>query len=181
MPICKNNLKKSYTGNEPSPKGLGFCASGEKNGVEMKGKDGNMWIKSNGKWVKKSDDKDKKLLFKKLYNWWRKLANGNIIIISQDNSSKLIKSTMKTSKAQTTDILKKWEEFSNDTNIKAIIWSAPSSDEIDNFIEYLIKKSKNKLGELLQIKNLPAYLIENYKKYFIKYNFISSKDYTFKP
>lgn len=178
MPICKNNLKKSYTGNEPSPKGLGFCASGEKNGVEMKGKDGNMWIKSNDKWVKKSDNKlEKKLLFKKLYNWWKKLADGNIIIIYKDNSSKLIKSTMKTTKAQSTDILKKWEEFNNDTDIKAIIWSAQSTDVIDNFIEYLIKKSINKL----QIKNLPAYLIENYKKYFIKYNFISSKDYTFKP
>jgi len=174
MPICKNNLKKSYTGNEPSPKGLGFCASGEKNGVEMKGKDGNMWIKSNDKWVKKSDDK--KLLFKKLYNWWEKLANGNIIIIYKDNSSKLIKSTMKTTKAQSIDILKKWEEFNNDTDVKAIIWSAQSTDVLDFFIEYLIKKSKNKLP----IKNLPAYLIENYKKYFIKYNFISSKDYTFK-
>lgn len=171
MPICKNNLKKSYTGNEPSPKGLGFCASGEKNGVEMKGKDGNMWIKSNGKWVKKSDDK--KLLFKKLYNWWRKLANGNIIIIYKDNSSKLIKSTMKTSKAQSTDILKKWEEFNNDTDIKAIIWSAQSTDVLDFFIEYLIKKK-------LPIKNLPEYLIENYKKYFRKCKINSSKDYTFK-
>ena len=171
MPICKNNLKKSYTGNEPSPKGLGFCASGEKNGVEMKGKDGNMWIKSNGKWVKKSDDK--KLLFKKLYNWWRKLANGNIIIIYKDNSSKLIKSTMKTSKAQSTDILKKWEEFNNDTDIKAIIWSAQSTDVLDFFIEYLIKKK-------LPIKNLQEYLIENYKKYFRKCKINSSKDYTFK-
>jgi hypothetical protein len=111
-------------------------------------------------------------LFKKLYNWWRKLANGNIIIIYKDNSSKLIKSA----KAQSTDIIKKWEEFNNDSDVKAIIWSAQSTDVLDLFIEYLIKKSINKL----QIKNLPAYLIENYKKYFIKYNFISNKDYTFK-
>lgn len=52
MPYCINNNKKTYTGNEPSPKGLGYCASGEKEGTKMKGKDGNMWIKSNGKWVK---------------------------------------------------------------------------------------------------------------------------------
>jgi hypothetical protein len=52
MPHCKNNPKRTYTGKEPSPKGLGFCASGEKEGTEMKGKDGNMWVKSKGKWVK---------------------------------------------------------------------------------------------------------------------------------
>ena len=52
MPNCKNNLKKTYKGDEPSPKGLGFCASAEKEGVEMKGKDGNMWVKKNGKWIK---------------------------------------------------------------------------------------------------------------------------------
>ena len=38
---CKNNPKKTYLGTEPSPKGLGYCASGEK--------DGNMWVKKNGK------------------------------------------------------------------------------------------------------------------------------------
>ena len=52
MPICKNNNKKNYTGEEPSPKGLGYCASSEKEGTKMKGKDGNIWIKKNGRWTK---------------------------------------------------------------------------------------------------------------------------------
>lgn len=52
MPRCKNNIKKSYTGNEPSPKGLGYCASSEPDGKKMKGKDGNIWIKKSGRWVK---------------------------------------------------------------------------------------------------------------------------------
>ena len=43
MPYCLNNPKRTYKGNEPSPKGLGYCASGEKEGTKMKGKDGNMW------------------------------------------------------------------------------------------------------------------------------------------
>jgi hypothetical protein len=45
---------------------LGYCASGEKEGTEMKGKDGNMWVKKNGKWVKKISKEDyyKKLLDK---------------------------------------------------------------------------------------------------------------------
>lgn len=52
MPKCKNYPNGTYTGTEPSPKGLGYCASGEKEGTKMKGKDKNMWIKKNGRWVK---------------------------------------------------------------------------------------------------------------------------------
>ena len=41
---CKNDKTKKYNGNEPSPKGLGYCAHAEKNGTIKKGKDGNKWI-----------------------------------------------------------------------------------------------------------------------------------------
>ena len=30
MPKCKNDIKKSYKGTEPSPKGLGWCAGSMK-------------------------------------------------------------------------------------------------------------------------------------------------------
>ena len=57
MPYCKNNLKRSYKGTEPSPKGFGWCASGEKVGKKRKGRDGNMWIiktisSGSKRWVK---------------------------------------------------------------------------------------------------------------------------------
>lgn len=57
MPLCKNDPKKSYKGNEPSPKGLGYCAHAEKLGVSKKGKDGNIWknevtVKGVKRWVK---------------------------------------------------------------------------------------------------------------------------------
>ena len=106
MPFCINNPKKTYLGNEPSPKGLGYCASGEKEETEMKGKDGNIWIKKNGRWVKKIiiDDYYKKLFYK-LYKWWVQLSTGNIIIIHQDGQHKLVKSNMKTSKAKTKDLI----------------------------------------------------------------------------
>lgn len=57
MPYCKNNQKRQYKGDEPSPKGLGYCASGEKEGTKMKGKDGNMWViksldSGSKRWVK---------------------------------------------------------------------------------------------------------------------------------
>ena len=62
MPKCKNDPKKSYKGNEPSPKGLGYCAHAEKVGVTKKGKDGNKWkIEATSKgvkrWVKQNNKK----------------------------------------------------------------------------------------------------------------------------
>ena len=58
MPTCKNDPSKKYKGTEPSPKGLGWCAHGEKEGKVRKGKDGNQWIVKkvkNGskRWMKK--------------------------------------------------------------------------------------------------------------------------------
>jgi hypothetical protein len=187
MPICKNNPERSYTGKEPSPKGLGYCASGEKEGTIMEGKDGNVWCKSGSKWIKKGNKENsenneniEKELHKKLYNWWRSLSEGNIIIIYKDGSHKLIVSSMKTHKAQAKNIKEMWIEFEKDNNVKAIIWSSMSVDIIQFFIDYLIKKSsKNKMSELLKMKDLPSYLLENYKKYFVKYELYSKKDYTF--
>lgn len=34
---------------------------------------------------------------------------------------------------------------------------------------------------MLKLSNIPAYLLSNYKKYFVKYNFVGPKDYTLKP
>jgi hypothetical protein len=44
MPKCLNDSSKTYTGNEPSPKGLGYCGHAESVGTKKKGKDGNIWI-----------------------------------------------------------------------------------------------------------------------------------------
>ena len=57
MPKCINDKKKSYKGDEPSPKGLGYCASAEPIGKVMIGKDNNNYIIkeiSNGqkRWIK---------------------------------------------------------------------------------------------------------------------------------
>ena len=56
MPNCLNS-KGTYKGTEPSPKGRGYCAKGEKIGKKMKGLDKNMWIISETKngqkrWIK---------------------------------------------------------------------------------------------------------------------------------
>ena len=49
MPKCKNDKTRSYKGNEPSPKGLGYCAHAEDLNKKRKGKDGNIWIVSETK------------------------------------------------------------------------------------------------------------------------------------
>ena len=53
---CDKNTKGYFTGKEPSPKGLGYCARCTPMGITMKGKDGNLWENkkySKGKrWVK---------------------------------------------------------------------------------------------------------------------------------
>ena len=73
MPKCKNDPTRSYKGTEPSPKGLGYCAHGMKEGDKKKGKDGNMWIIKkikNGslRWIKDTSKSNNKLKgYKKFY------------------------------------------------------------------------------------------------------------------
>lgn len=43
MPPCKNDKTRTYKGDEPSPKGLGFCAHAEPVWKERKGRDGRKW------------------------------------------------------------------------------------------------------------------------------------------
>ena len=189
MPYCINNSKKTFTGKEPSPKGLGYCASGEKEGTEMKGKDGNIWVKKNDKWCKKNSKENYyKKLFDKLYKWWIPLSQGNIIIIYdvltkgvKDIKNKLVKSNMKTRKAQSKDLIEKWIELEKNKEVKAIIWSAQSVDSIQLFVEFLIKKMTiEQLEDFVKMKNLPEYILENYKKYFVKNKLYSDKDYNLK-
>ena len=44
MPKCINDTTKSYKGDEPSPKGLGYCASAEVSGKIMTGTDSKKYI-----------------------------------------------------------------------------------------------------------------------------------------
>ena len=46
MPFCKNDPKKTYKGNEPSPKGLGYCAHAEDIGKIRTGLNNKKWIVS---------------------------------------------------------------------------------------------------------------------------------------
>jgi len=61
MPKCLNNPNKFYKGTEPSPKGLGYCASDMKVDKKKVGKDGNMWIvkkltDGSKRWIKNNEE-----------------------------------------------------------------------------------------------------------------------------
>jgi hypothetical protein len=67
MLSCIKNHKKFYKGNEPSPKGLGYCAHCEKNGTIKNGLDGNLWIvvktkKNIKRWIINKDKVSRKIL-----------------------------------------------------------------------------------------------------------------------
>ena len=44
MPKCRNDPTRSYRGDEPSPKGLGFCAHAVKVGTRKRGEDKKWWV-----------------------------------------------------------------------------------------------------------------------------------------
>ena len=79
------------------------------------------------------------------------------------------------------DLIEKWIELEKNKEVKAIIWSAQSVDSIQLFVEFLIKKMTiEQLEEFVKMKNLPEYILENYKKYFVKNKLYSNKDYNLK-
>ena len=58
--VCQCDKKKIYKGNEPSPKGFGYCAHCMPLNVTMKGTDGNLWenqpYKKGNRWVMVRND-----------------------------------------------------------------------------------------------------------------------------
>ena len=177
MPYCKNNSKRSYIGTEPSPKGLGYCASGEKEGKTMKGKDGNNWIVSNNKWIKSKEynlDKIIKKLYKKFNPWFTKISSQGFYIIYTNNSYKFYIPTKEESK-------NKFKNLELDTNIKYIIWTSQSSDSLTFFINYILQKKNNlEIEEILKMRNTLDYFLNNIKQYFIKSKLYTNKDYSLK-
>ena len=83
MHKCIKNKTKSYKGNEPSPKGLGYCAHCEKVGTIKKGLDGNKWIvvkaKNAKRWIR-YNKKNKKISSKKLFKKPSKMASKKEIL-----------------------------------------------------------------------------------------------------
>ena len=61
MPRCIGPKAGSYKGTEPSPKGYGYCARNCAELSTAKGRDGQVWIVWNNKWVHYSDSVKQKV------------------------------------------------------------------------------------------------------------------------
>ena len=90
---CKNDITRNYSGNEPSPKGLGYCAHAEKTYTIMEGKNYKMWyvdIMNNIKrwklltipkeFIKTLKNINTKIKLKRNKNWSKNLDTENINI-----------------------------------------------------------------------------------------------------
>jgi hypothetical protein len=104
-----------------------------------------------------------KKIFKKLYNWWYKIASSGFYIVNKNN--KVIFSKNKV------------EEIDD---IKYIIWVGQSTDSLTFFINYILQKlSINKIEEFISTKNISSYLIiDNFKIFFNKSKIYTNKEYT---
>lgn len=172
---CKNDPQSYYSGKEPSPKGLGYCAHAEKAMKIRKGRDGKMWIvKQVGKskrWVKHDDSRER--LRKKLEPWWRKLAEGALTIVYKDGKYKTYVTKKKSTMAIVNDYKKKHQEFADDKNVVAIIWSPRSYDSLYYFVE---RMPKDRVDKLLKSNDPLKKIMKDRRKYFNKLKIVSKKD-----
>ena len=158
MPKCLNNLKISYKGTEPSPKGFGYCAGAMKVLEKKMGKDGNIWIVKkvkNGskRWIK-LDNKVIKYKYNLKYNFKPSKKDKEIIQNSflygvHEYILKLLEIPIDKNKMNI---------FQEIVIIKNI-----SKKEIENVIKKLKEKDlKNKIIKVIT-KKIPKTLIDYYQ------------------
>lgn len=171
MPICKNNPNRKYKGTEPSPKGLGWCASGEKIGKKRKGKDGNMWIikkVSNGskRWMRYSKTESKSKTKTKTKTKLNKNQLQTLSILKNDIKKNLSKISVKTY----IFVNKKINDKYFIDNAWDYVEKKLGNDYLDSkFIIVVIKKDNNNIV----LDNGGVYIQHNNIKYNTKKELIS--------
>ena len=171
MPICKNNPNRKYKGTEPSPKGLGWCASGEKIGKKRKGKDGNMWIikkVSNGskRWMRYSKTESKSKTKNKTKTKLNKNQLQTLSILKNDIKKNLSKISVKTY----IFVNKKINDKYFIDNAWDYVEKKLGNDYLDSkFIIVVIKKDNNNIV----LDNGGVYIQHNNIKYNTKKELIS--------
>jgi len=122
--------------------------------------------------------KETEPVYKKLENWWLKLANGGLLIIKRDGSSELWTSSKKTPEAQAEESSAFWKTLKDNKEVEAVLWSGMSTDNLILFVQYLIKEEPGIVEKIMTYDKPGEFLVKNYKKYFEKYELETDKDYT---
>ena len=184
MPPCKNDPTRSYAGTEPSPKGLGYCAHAEAEEVVRTGRDGLPWIVREDRrgvlsWGRQDALTDR--LGAALDAWWSQLAESSVMVIYKNGSHAMMRSPRKTYSARLNDVERQWRAAGADPEVVAIVWSSPSSDNFTSFIAHIRKNVPKDAQEALANSwNPVALLAASHKKYFMKHEYYTKKDYTLK-
>ena len=184
MPPCANDPARTYAGTEPSPKGLGLCAHAEDEGAVREGRDGLPWIVRKNKrgslsWVRHDTLTAK--LSAQLDGWWSALAEGGVMVVRDDGSYAMVTSLKKTRAAQRKDVEQRWRLAAAEPGVVAVVWSAMSSDAFEFFIGHVRKNVPPEEQRALASSFDPvALLAKSHRKYFMKYEYFTKKDFTLK-
>ena len=162
MPICKNDPKKKYKGDEPSPKGIGWCAHSEKQGKIRKGQDGNKWIVkkvSSGslRWMKHTNGKSNsnKTVSKKIIKKTKKSIKVKKAIVKKTNNKKMNCSKFVVYRRNTKSF------FSTKNEI--LVGLACSKDTIYKFISYnKFEKTPSEIPDGFRKSKVTSSLIKSY-------------------
>lgn len=152
---CRNDPSKTYSGLEPSPKGFGFCAHSEEEGMERKGRDSMTWtVKGSGKskkWVSKGGPGIEEML----YN----MQQGDFYVVRKDGYFRVAREEILLNAD-----LKKYDD---DPSVLAILTSCMSSDCVIR-IRGLIDKQQKKGGKLsgLSRQKKADAIMKDYRYYF---------------
>jgi hypothetical protein len=128
-------------------------------------------------------NKIKTKVYDKLFAWWRDLGEGHLMVIYKNGTYEMMKMTP-FEKYDYSLFQRRWIEKGNDTKVNKILWSSTSTDNLDQFVSYiLIKLPVQITHEILKAannKNKIISIILKYQKKFIemdKHSYISKKDY----
>lgn len=115
------------------------------------------------------------VLYTRLFDWWLRLSKGQIILVYKDGSYHFYLKNRNQKNWK-----ERWKKLKKDSQIKAILFSSISNDNLTFFVNYFLSLPEKEIKSLMKIKDLPSYLIKNYKKFFKKYKIFTIKDYTLK-
>lgn len=197
MPRCVNDAKANYKGDEPSPKGLGFCAHAEKVGAVREGRDKGVWVvqkAANGvrRWVRRVVDKRYKVdamagaLTAALEDGWRRLAAGALIVIYRDGSraaveGKIGKGRGTAGAARLAEMRELHLRHAADPAVKAIVFSGAGREHLEAFVRHLLTKASYAvITDILMARESMDEVLSNFASMFKKTRLRSAKDYTFR-